>query len=58
MFLKILDFGLSVGYWVQVRSGGLGRHTAAVGGPIDEDQISTFFKVSLQSFMSAGYTRH
>lgn len=46
--LKILDFSLCTGYWVQVRVGGLGHHSAAVGGPIDEHGISNYFKVSQQ----------
>lgn len=43
----VLNFGLSAGYWVQVRAGGLGRHSETVGGPIDEDQLSDFYKILL-----------
>lgn len=44
--IQILDFCLCIGYWVQVRLGGLGRHTVAVGGPIGEHGVSNFFKAS------------
>ncbi|KAM0805101.1 hypothetical protein BDR22DRAFT_817585 [Usnea florida] len=42
-----LNIALSTGYWIQVSKGGLGRHTTAVGGPIDEQGISNFFKTLL-----------
>ena len=38
-----------MGYWVDIRVGGLGRHTVAAGGPIDEHEISNFFKAGQSS---------
>ena len=43
--MEVFDYGLSICYWLQVTYGGLGRHSAVVGGPVTESELFTFFKV-------------
>ncbi|KAL8991365.1 MAG: hypothetical protein Q9177_000206 [Variospora cf. flavescens] len=43
--IEILDWGLSSCYWIEIQYAGLGRHTVAAGGPVDEDDLVTYFKI-------------
>ncbi|KAL8999884.1 MAG: hypothetical protein Q9188_005790 [Gyalolechia gomerana] len=40
----IFDWGISVGIWLDIKHAGFGRHSVAVGGPVSEEEFSTFFK--------------
>ena len=42
---QVFDYGLSICYWLQVRDGGLGRHSTVVGGPVTENVTLGFYKV-------------
>ncbi|KAL8935221.1 MAG: hypothetical protein Q9216_005531 [Gyalolechia sp. 2 TL-2023] len=43
----VFAWGLSAGYWMQVRYCGLGRHTNAAGGPVGPVQLLKFYKLFL-----------
>lgn len=43
--IQVLYYGLTACYWVQTAAGGLGRHTVAVGGPVNEHTSVIFYKV-------------
>ena len=42
--MEILYYGLTTCYWIQVGAGGLGRHTEAVGGPVDQRNLLIYWK--------------
>ena len=44
---KLLCWGLNICYWLNVKLGGLGRHTTVAGGPVGTFKLSMFFKVLL-----------
>ena len=42
--IKVLYYGLTICYWIQAGAGGLGRHTEAVGGPVDHRTLLRYGK--------------
>ncbi|KAL8934398.1 MAG: hypothetical protein Q9216_005931 [Gyalolechia sp. 2 TL-2023] len=47
MIEQLFDWGISVGIWLDVKYGGFGRHSARVGGPVNDEEFSNFFKIFL-----------
>ena len=49
---QILDYGLTTCYWLMTRKYGLGHHSSEVGGPVHQDTVVSFFKVSKEGIKS------
>ena len=41
---KFFVWGLSLCFWINIKSGGFGRHSAIAGGPVGPDQLETYLK--------------
>lgn len=42
---KLLNSGLSICDWLQIRHRGLGRHSVPCGGPVSDQDLTTYYKV-------------
>ena len=48
-------WGLNICYWIEVKSAGLGQHTIAFGGLVDQVQVNNFYRVSQAYWLFALY---